>query len=109
MQSLTIAESKKVVISGLTSLNRELFHIAQQHPDTERHHHRPGPQTQHRRHPHPEIERRGRDRHQHRDRRRLQIHGRRIHQRLDREGRLRPRMLLSFPRLAPVTRGGDGP
>ncbi|CAL9168858.1 unnamed protein product [Musa hybrid cultivar] len=42
MQSLTIAESKKVAISGLTSLNSELFHIAQQHPETGRDHHRPG-------------------------------------------------------------------
>ncbi|THU46194.1 hypothetical protein C4D60_Mb09t02380 [Musa balbisiana] len=42
MQSLTIAESKKVVISGLTSLNSELFHIAQQHPETGRDHHGPG-------------------------------------------------------------------
>ncbi|CAL9777828.1 unnamed protein product [Musa acuminata subsp. burmannicoides] len=42
MQSLTIDESKKVTISGLTSLNSELFHIAQQHPETGRDHHRRG-------------------------------------------------------------------
>ncbi|CAL9165378.1 unnamed protein product [Musa hybrid cultivar] len=41
MQSLTIAESKKVAISGLTSLNSEFFHIAQ-HPETGRDHHRSG-------------------------------------------------------------------